>query len=397
MTSTNFSVGFGENSKSSSKVLKPPGGGSSDLFGADNMPQTPRNSKNRMQSNIFAAPDSQKAGNVFRQGIHRYYFLGAETPRRGVAGQDSHNRLFGEVDRPYTPAKNHMKSNLPIGADQPDGVAKANGHSKTNGHHQNGNGIASNGHSNGNGSISSNGNTNGTVNGHSNGSSSALSQNGSTHSNENANPDSAYSTHSRNATSSLGGLLGSPARSRHLPYQQHQFYPSGEALNPTYASNINLCISDDIIISVTDHDEDNDDHHHDNSPASGNGKQPQTFTNAHNNANHHVTTTASISALNTNNTFAASPKSSSSSSPRSPRFNQRNPVTGNGVEDYADKPRKPSSRRGAGAENGNPVTGEGYKSGGAAEINTTVPSLNAGGHVINKNRIPPGGFSSGLW
>ncbi|XP_055539883.1 microtubule-associated protein Jupiter isoform X8 [Wyeomyia smithii] len=256
------------------RVLKPPGGGSSDLFGADNMPQTPRNSKNRMQSNIFAAPDSQKAGNVFRQGIHRYYFLGAETPRRGVAGQDSHNRLFGEVDRPYTPAKNHMKSNLPIGADQPDGVAKANGHSKTNGHHQNGNGIASNGHSNGNGSISSNGNTNGTVNGHSNGSSSALSQNGSTH---------------------------------------------------------------------------------------------------------------------------TSPKSSSSSSPRSPRFNQRNPVTGNGVEDYADKPRKPSSRRGAGAENGNPVTGEGYKSGGAAEINTTVPSLNAGGHVINKNRIPPGGFSSGLW
>ncbi|XP_029727211.1 microtubule-associated protein Jupiter isoform X7 [Aedes albopictus] len=51
----------------------------------------------------------------------------------------------------------------------------------------------------------------------------------------------------------------------------------------------------------------------------------------------------------------------------------------------------------AGNENGNPVTGEGYKSGGAAEINTTVPSLNGAGHVINKNRIPPGGFSSGLW
>ncbi|EDS44585.1 conserved hypothetical protein [Culex quinquefasciatus] len=48
-------------------------------------------------------------------------------------------------------------------------------------------------------------------------------------------------------------------------------------------------------------------------------------------------------------------------------------------------------------ENGNPVTGEGYKSGGAAEINTTIPSLNGSGHVINKNRIPPGGFSSGLW
>lgn len=45
------------------------------------------------------------------------------------------------------------------------------------------------------------------------------------------------------------------------------------------------------------------------------------------------------------------------------------------------------------AENGNPVTGEGFK----PEINTTVPSLNGTNQVINKNRIPPGGFSSGLW
>ncbi|XP_055644591.1 microtubule-associated protein Jupiter isoform X2 [Toxorhynchites rutilus septentrionalis] len=255
------------------RVLKPPGGGSSDLFGADNEPLTPRSmNKNRMQSNIFAVPEAQRAGNVFRQGIHRYYFLGGDTPRRAVQGQDSHNRLFGEVDRPYTPVKNHMKSNLPIGADKADGATKANGHSngtKTNGHHSNGNGHApTNGHS-------SNG-SNGTANGHTNGtSSSAPSQNGSTH---------------------------------------------------------------------------------------------------------------------------TSPKSSSSTStmPRSPRFAQRNPVTGNGVEDYADKPRKPSSRRGC-LESGNPVTGEGYKSGGAAEINTTVPSLNGSGNVINKNRIPPGGFSSGLW
>lgn len=267
MTSTNFSVGFGENSKASSKVLKPPGGGSSDLFGADNQPQTPRSmNKNRMQSNIFAVPEGQKAGN-------------GETPRRAANGQDSHNRLFGEVDRPYTPAKNHMKSNLPIGpSDQPDSNgSKANGHSnghsaKTNGH-SNGNGhvAATNGHSNGHSNGSS------STNGHSNGTSSAPSQNGSTH-----------TSSPKSSSSSVG----------------------------------------------------------------------------------------------------------STSTPRSPRFAQRNPVTGNGVEDYADKPRKPSSRRG---ENGNPVTGEGYKSGGAAEINTTIPSLNGSGHVINKNRIPPGGFSSGLW
>lgn len=273
MTSTNFSVGFGENSKASSKVLKPPGGGSSDLFGADNQPQTPRSmNKNRMQSNIFAVPaEGQKAGN-------------GETPRRAANGQDSHNRLFGEVDRPYTPAKNHMKSNLPIGpSDQPDSNgSKENGHSnghsaKTNGHSvsTNGNGHVANGHSNGHSNGSS------STNGHSNGTSSAPSQNGSTH------------TSSPKSTSSSVG--------------------------------------------------------------------------------------------------------STSTTPRSPRFAQRNPVTGNGVEDYADKPRKPSSRRGGNPENGNPVTGEGYKSGGAAEINTTIPSLNGSGHVINKNRIPPGGFSSGLW
>lgn len=219
MTSTSFNIGFGDNSKSSSKVLKPPGGGSSDLFGADGAePQTPRSmNKNRMQSSIFAAPEGQKAGN------------GSETPRRAAAGQDSHNRLFGEADRPYTPAKNHMKSNLPIGSDATDS-GKTNGHSNgssksSNGHHQNGNGVA---HTNGHSSNGSNGTA---VNGHSNGTStsSAPSQNGSSH------------------------------------------------------------------------------------------------------------------------------------------------------------------------KNGNPVTGEGYKSGGAAEINTTVPSLNGAGHVINKNRIPPGGFSSGLW
>lgn len=198
------------------RVLKPPGGGSSDLFGTDAQPQTPRSmNKNRMQSNIFAAPEAQKAGN-------------GETPRRGASGQDSHNRLFGEADRPYTPAKNHMKSNLPIGSDATDS-GKTNGHSNgkaTNGHHLNGNGTApaTNGHSSSNGSSHMNGHSNGTIS-----TSSAPSQNGSSH------------------------------------------------------------------------------------------------------------------------------------------------------------------------KNGNPVTGEGYKSGGAAEINTTVPSLNGAGHVINKNRIPPGGFSSGLW
>ncbi|XP_035793040.1 microtubule-associated protein Jupiter-like isoform X2 [Anopheles albimanus] len=279
MTSTNFTVGFGENSKSSSKVLKPPGGGSSDLFGSEQLSaaQIPRTmSKNRMQSNIFAAPSSSEAHkNVFRQGVHRYYLFGSETPRRAATGQDSHNRLFGEVDRPFTPSKNHMKSNLPIGGDQADG-RKQQQNGKSNGvAHQNGNGTANghhtNGHSNGNGNISS-----------------ASSDNGSSHnflrrlSNEDASPDSAYSsqadqstqqqqqqeqqTHQHHVPLHLQSMAGPggiwaprdpsgadpavPLSPRRQPY----FYPSGESLNPTYASHINLCISDDIIISVTEHD-----------------------------------------------------------------------------------------------------------------------------------------------
>lgn len=173
--------------------------------------------------------------------------------------------------------------------------------------------------------------------------------------NEDATPDSAYSSSGAGAgagnSSSLAGLLGSPAR-RTMPgggyqhHQHHQFYPSGEALNPTYASNINLCISDDIIISVTDHDDESDLQQQQQQEQQQQSQRFNPTTIASSSSSSNRITTA---ATNTNTHFIASPKSSSSStvsSPRSPRFAQRNPVTGNGVEDYADKPRKPSSRRG---------------------------------------------------
>lgn len=44
------------------RVLKPPGGGSSDLFGGS-VPTTPRSTRNNMASNIFAAPNDVKNGN----------------------------------------------------------------------------------------------------------------------------------------------------------------------------------------------------------------------------------------------------------------------------------------------------------------------------------------------
>ncbi len=65
---------------------------------------------------------------------------------------DSHNRLFGEVERPYTPAKNHFKSSIPLGgADSVDSTPRTNG--------TNGKANGTNGHTNGNGH--SNGGSNG--------------------------------------------------------------------------------------------------------------------------------------------------------------------------------------------------------------------------------------------
>jgi len=176
--------------KPSSKVLRPPGGVTTDIF-AGEMPSTPRNGKNRMASNIFSAEKDSAKNN-------------GDQPRRAQKSVDSHNRLFGQNERPFTPAKNHMKSNIPMGHNG----NLTNG--KSNGHHLNGN-------------------------------------------------------------SDTGSLSSS---------------------------------------------------------------------------------TSSIASSNDN-----------------------------------------YKMNGFSKTDGNPITGEGYK----AEINTSIPSLNGAGSVINKNRIPPGGFSSGLW
>ncbi|XP_041565144.1 microtubule-associated protein Jupiter isoform X8 [Drosophila gunungcola] len=107
--------------QASSKVLRPPGGGSSDIFGSE-MPQTPRNVKNRMVSNIFAA---EKDNGVKNNG---------DAPRRGQKTVDSHSRLFGEPSRPITPGKNHMKSSIPFGGQNSEAAA-AQKLLTTNGHY----------------------------------------------------------------------------------------------------------------------------------------------------------------------------------------------------------------------------------------------------------------------
>ncbi|XP_018801226.1 PREDICTED: microtubule-associated protein Jupiter isoform X7 [Bactrocera latifrons] len=110
--------------KTKKRVLRPPGGGTSDIFGGD-LPQTPRNVKNHMQSNIFSC---DKNGAIKNNG---------DQPRRGQQKVDSYQRLFGEPERPNTPARNHMKSSIPFGSNT---EAAQELLSNGNGHHSNGKG-----------------------------------------------------------------------------------------------------------------------------------------------------------------------------------------------------------------------------------------------------------------
>ncbi|XP_021927020.1 microtubule-associated protein Jupiter-like isoform X2 [Zootermopsis nevadensis] len=75
---------------------------------------------------------------------------------------------------------------------------------------------------------------------------------------------------------------------------------------------------------------------------------------------------------------------------------RRNPVTGDGV---------PSSdcivRRSVRKRDGNPVTGDGYTAGNDEKDSPSTPATTTtngkGSGDIRRNRVPPGGYSSGLW
>ncbi|XP_046971952.1 microtubule-associated protein Jupiter isoform X1 [Vanessa cardui] len=69
---------------------------------------------------------------------------------------------------------------------------------------------------------------------------------------------------------------------------------------------------------------------------------------------------------------------------------KRNPVTGDGVILPPPRRRHPAASQ----REGNPITGDGYKSLNG-QINT-VTSINGNSNILH-NRVPPGGFSSGLW
>ncbi|XP_061567645.1 jupiter microtubule associated homolog 2 [Cololabis saira] len=62
MTSTNMFQGLDNGAKPSSRVLQPPGGGSSNLFGGYEEDSAPRRKPNKMASKVFAPPEDSQSG-----------------------------------------------------------------------------------------------------------------------------------------------------------------------------------------------------------------------------------------------------------------------------------------------------------------------------------------------
>uniref|UniRef100_A0A1B6MBV5 Microtubule-associated protein Jupiter n=1 Tax=Graphocephala atropunctata TaxID=36148 RepID=A0A1B6MBV5_9HEMI len=93
MTSTSFNVGLTTGTRNSSKVLKPPGGGSSDIFGTSGESVEPqRKTRTHLTSSIFGEESA--------------------TPSRNKIGNDSFYNLFGNQPqiRPVSAFKEKTKS-----------------------------------------------------------------------------------------------------------------------------------------------------------------------------------------------------------------------------------------------------------------------------------------------
>lgn len=80
------------------RVLKPPGGGTSDIFGPGEPAEQPQPRRARQQ---------QASSNLFLGGNDN------PTPSKPKPGNDSFKKLFGEPEaRPPSAVKNRMKSNI---------------------------------------------------------------------------------------------------------------------------------------------------------------------------------------------------------------------------------------------------------------------------------------------
>lgn len=85
-------------------MLKPPGGGSSDIFGAEET--SPRRVKTHNQSQLGSALFGNSNGTENTPAVL--------SPRSNKPGNDSYNRLFGPPDALPTPntKKNHKGNNI---------------------------------------------------------------------------------------------------------------------------------------------------------------------------------------------------------------------------------------------------------------------------------------------
>ncbi|XP_076296536.1 microtubule-associated protein Jupiter isoform X3 [Lasioglossum baleicum] len=101
------------------RVLKPPGGGSSDIFGAAPEETSPRRVKNHNQSQLGSALFGEGPNNTNKNS-------NSDTPRN-KPGNDSYKRLFGPPDAPSTTpnAKNHMRSNISLSGDSSSSSASS--------------------------------------------------------------------------------------------------------------------------------------------------------------------------------------------------------------------------------------------------------------------------------
>ncbi|XP_077518703.1 microtubule-associated protein Jupiter isoform X4 [Amblyomma americanum] len=105
------------------RVIKPPGGDDSDIFGVRSPqsvaePSTPRKVKNYQQSSIFTPTDDDLVPTTPSSG--------ASTPTRRRMSDNSQERLFGAEDMP-TPRRvvDRMKSNIFSELDSPAPPAPA--------------------------------------------------------------------------------------------------------------------------------------------------------------------------------------------------------------------------------------------------------------------------------
>ncbi|XP_023674962.1 jupiter microtubule associated homolog 2 [Paramormyrops kingsleyae] len=112
MTSTNTFQGMDSCSKPSSRVLRPPGGGSSNLFGGDESPASPVKA-NKMASNIFVATEEPQSGAKRTNppgGKSSGIFSEGQTPVSRPTAPSTSN-IF--VDSPSNPPSTRSHPNKP--------------------------------------------------------------------------------------------------------------------------------------------------------------------------------------------------------------------------------------------------------------------------------------------